>query len=359
MNKRYLSKQQINFLEEELNFWEKEKIISKDEKIKIIDLYAIKHVSFVKVILIIGAILLGLGVLSFIASNWDKINKISKFLIIILLYLGVNISSYRLRENYPKTSQSLLYLGVLVFGSGMFLVGQIFNFGGDFTTAFLLWSIGIIPISIFFKDENVFIFTHILFLIYLNGSFRLYDTSYFIIAIVPLLYYMNTFLKNSKLGTLFNNLVFFNTIGYFLNNSNIDGIFIAWIFLIIGFLMYYAPIKLNREIFKLEGILTLGISGLFLTIPDIWSKLTMFGNGKIISITFSICFIIYLFTLVKKGSLLGIVFICATIFRFYFDTLYDFMPKSMFFVIGGLVLIGFGYYFERMRNKKGGDFIEK
>lgn len=235
MNKRYLSKQQINFLEEELNFWEKEKIISKDEKVKIIDLYGIKHVSFVKVVLIIGAILLGLGVLSFIASNWDKINKISKFLIIILFYLGVNISSYKLRENYPKTSQSLLYLGVLVFGSGIFLVGQIFNFGGDFTTAFLLWSIGIIPISIFFKDEIVFIFTHILFLIYLNGSFRLYDTSYFIIAIVPLLYYMNTFLKNSKLGTLFNNLVFLNTIGYFLNKSNIDGIFVAWIFLIIGF----------------------------------------------------------------------------------------------------------------------------
>lgn len=57
---------------------------------------------------------------------------------------------------------------------------------------------------------------------------------------------------------------------------------------------------------------------------------------------------------VRQGSLTALVFVCATILRFYFDTFFDFMPKSFFFIIGGLMLLGFGFYFERMRSRKGG-----
>jgi uncharacterized membrane protein len=80
----------------------------------------------------------------------------------------------------------------------------------------------------------------------------------------------------------------------------------------------------------------------------------MFGDGITASIVFSVLFVLLLLAYVRTGSLMALVFVCATILRFYFDTFFDFMPKSFFFIIGGLILLGFGFYFERLRNRKGG-----
>jgi hypothetical protein len=44
--------------------------------------------------------------------------------------------------------------------------------------------------------------------------------------------------------------------------------------------------------------------------------------------------------------------------RFYVDISYDFMPKSLVFIIGGIILIAMVYSFEK-RRKKGGDKHDK
>jgi uncharacterized membrane protein len=359
MQKRVLTKSQFNFLEEELEYCKKSNLITLDQKNEILDHYSMRGLNFVKVILTIGCVLIGLGVLSFIASNWDAMSKIIKFLVIIAAYIGVNITSYKLQESYPKTSRSLLYLGASIYGAGIFLVGQTFNYGGNFTDAFFLWGTGILPLAFLFKDRIIFIFAHILFLVYINGSFQFNDMSYWILLILPVVYYINIHLYNSKIGTLFNNLLLLNTIGYFLEKFNLDGLFVTFVFLGIGILMSYIPIRINRDIFKLVGGLTFGIAGLFLTSHYVWDNFSVFGDGTAISIIFSVVFIIYLLLQTRKGNLISLVFICATIFRYYFDTFFDFMPKSIFFLCGGLILLAFGIYFERARNKRGGDFIEK
>jgi uncharacterized membrane protein len=166
-------------------------------------------------------------------------------------------------------------------------------------------------------------------------------------------------LNNSKIGSLFTNLLLLNTIGYLLNRYNVDGLLITFVFLGIGILMSYLPFRINRDIFKLVGSITFGIAGLFLTSHHVWDNFSVFGNGTTISIVFSIIFILYLLLQTRNGNLISLVFICATIFRYYFDTFFDFMPKSIFFLCGGLILLAFGIYFERARNKRGGDFIEK
>ncbi|KXZ38948.1 Uncharacterized membrane protein [Alkalithermobacter thermoalcaliphilus JW-YL-7 = DSM 7308] len=357
MKKRLVSKSQLNFLEEELDYCKNKNIITVEQKNAILEEYTLQKINFVKIVLVIGAVLIGLGVLSFIASNWDKISKMSKFLVILILYVAVNTSSFGLSIKYPKTSKSLLYLGVIIYGAGIFLIGQIFNYGGDFTNAFLLWGIGILPCSVIFREEIIFIFSHVLLLVYLNGHFNFYDMPYFIIGIVPLMYYLNRYFDNFKIGTFFNNLILLNSILYFLVKNNVKDLYVAWIFFLIGLIMYYTPLKLNRFIFKLQGMIVIGISGLALTNPYIWSKFNIFSNGELVSIVFSILFVAFMLILAKSGSLLSVVFICATILRYYFDTLYDFLPKSVFFIIGGVILLAFGIYFEK-QIKKGGDLVE-
>ncbi|CAH2215264.1 DUF2157 domain-containing protein [Tepidibacter aestuarii] len=360
MKKRKISKNKLNFLEEELEFMKKESLISSDQKVEIIDSYDIIRLNFVRIILTIGAVLIGLGIISFIASNWNYINKITKVFMIIGSYIGFNILSYKMEGKYPKTSKSFLYIGVLTYGAGIFLIGQIFNYGGHFSKAFLFWGVGIIPVGLLFKDKLVFIFSHIFLLIYLANSYNLDYLSYSIILIIPILYYINKQLGNSKSGTFFNNFLSLSTILYFLNNYSVDEFYISIAFLIIGLFMYYITTNINKDIFNIQGLIVFGISGLILTAPYIWEQgFSFIRNGTTISIIFAILYALYLFHETNKGNLISLIFICITILRYYFDTFYDFMPKSMFFITSGAILLLFGHYFERMRNKRGGEFIEK
>ncbi|WFD10356.1 DUF2157 domain-containing protein [Tepidibacter hydrothermalis] len=360
MKKRKISKNRLNFLEEELEFMKKENLISPEQKIDIIDNYDIVRLNFVRIILTIGAILVGLGIISFIASNWNYISKITKVFMIIGSYIGFNILSYKLENKYPKTSKSFLYIGALIYGAGIFLIGQIFHYEGHFSKAFLFWGVGIIPLALLFKDKLVFIFSHVFLLVYLMNSYNLDYLSYFIILIIPVLYYINNHLGNSKVGTFFNNLVLLSTVLYFLGNYNVDEFYTTVVFLIIGLFMYYGKVNVNRDIFKIQGLIVFGISGLILTSPYIWEESFKFiKSGVTISLIFSLLYVLYLFHETNKGNLISLIFICITIIRYYFDTFYDFMPKSMFFITSGAILLLFGHYFERMRNKRGGEFIEK
>lgn len=357
--KKKLSKDRYRFILKEFNEHRDRGIITKEQVDDMMTFYEEESsMNFIKILVTIGAILVGLGVLSFVSSNWMYINKPFKVGIIILA-LGLSIfASFKLEKVYPKTSKALLYLSVLIYGAGIFLIEQIFHFGGEFTRSFLLWTIGAIPIGLLLKEKIIFIFTHILFMVYINGSFDNNIIVYSVI-ILAILYAGNKYFNFSKIVTFFNNLVGLNFLLYFLNYIDMKAIYVILIFFGIGLAMYYTKHSLNLEVFKFEGLVTLGISGLFLTSKHAWQELNFISNGNAIAITCGILLLVYLLTLVKKGMLTPLIFVCALILRYYFDTLYDFMPKSIFFIVGGAILLGFGYYFERLRKNLGGALDEK
>ncbi len=359
VDKREISKSRMAFLKDQVSAWQQENLIGEETGNAILERYSVKGLNFVRVVLAIGALLVGLGILSFIASNWDAMGKLLKFVIIIGLYIAVNGTGYMLAEKYPKTGKSLIYLGVLVYGAGIFLVGQIFNLGGDFRSAFLLWGAGILPMAWVHRDTVIYIFAQIVLLIFVFSSFEPGGWNPWIFLMIPVLYALNTQMADSAPGTFFNNLLLFAGVGYVLNRLDADGLVVAAVYLVLGALMYVVRMPYNQDIFKFEGAVTFGIAGLFMTGKDIWSQYLMFGNGITASIVFSVLFVLLLLAYVRQGSLIALVFVCATILRFYFDTFFDFMPKSFFFIIGGLILLGFGFYFEQLRSRKGGILNER
>jgi uncharacterized membrane protein len=361
MEKRSISRTRYNFLKQELDYYYTDDIITDEQRQRILDLYEAGHsFNFIRVFLVVGAVLLGLGILSFIASNWDQIGKLFKFMIILSIFIAINYAGYRLKDKYPATGRSLMYVGVVAYGAGIFLIGQMFNYGGHFTGAFLLWAVGIIPMAVVLKDKIIYTFVHILILVYLNGHFSLYSLPLAMVLLIPVLYYLNRFFNYSKLITFLNNLVILNTIVYGADKYNLEAMTTSLVFLIIGLIMYFAPIDFNRSIFKIQGSLVFGIAGLVLTIPDTWDALSIDHSALVaVSVVFAIAYLVFLLGLTRKGDLIAFVFICLTIFRYYFDTFYDFMPKSLFFIAGGLLLLGAGYYFEKLRKRGGGIASEK
>ncbi|MCG8540907.1 MAG: DUF2157 domain-containing protein [Clostridia bacterium] len=359
MMKKKLSRSSYKFLSAELK-WQKDKgIITEQQLDDMMTFYEEDSgINFIKILVTIGAVLIGLGILSFIASNWDYMSKFLK-VATIMTALGVSMfTSFKLEKDYPKTSKALLYLSGLIYGAGIFLMEQIFNFSGGPTQSFLLWTIGILIMSLILKEKILFIFAHVLGIIYINASFNENIIVYTII-LVTIFYWGNKYFNSSKVITFFNTAVALNSILYLLNYFNLDGIYIAIIFFLIGLGMYYIRHDLNLDTFRLQGMIVIGISGFMLTFRDMWEELPFVEDGNYITIGFGIILIIYLLSLVRKRLLVPLIFTCILILRYYFDTLYDFMPKSLFFIIGGLILLGFGHYFERIRKDRGGVLDEK
>lgn len=352
--KRQISKANFNLVSTELEHYESNGLISGEQKDSLLEIYEIKGgLNFIRVVVTIGALLVGLGILSFIASNWDGITHWVKLLIIFGVFGGVNLAGYLLSDNNPKTGRSFIYLGTLVYGAGIFLIGQMYNFGGGFPTAFLLWSLGVLPIAFHLKDKYLMLFANLLFGVYLYGSFG-QGFPYAGWIGVPIVYLAYNYFEKSRLLLFFANLTALSFILQITLRYEIKGLFVALLFFVIGLAMYVVKHSLEFDIFRLQGNILLGLTGVILTIPDLWDIVVSAQSTRLVSILFALAFVALLFVLIRKGSLISLIFVCITIFRYYTDT-FAFLPKSLFFIVGGLLLLGFGFYFERMmKSSKGG-----
>ncbi len=352
--KRQISKANLSLVSTELEHYESNGLITGEQKNGILGIYEIKGgLNFIRVVVTIGALLVGLGILSFIASNWDGISNFFKLLIIFGVFGGVNLVGYMLSENNPKTGRSFIYLGTLVYGAGIFLIGQMYNFGGDFPTAFLLWSMGIVPMAFLLKDQYLMLFANILFGVYLNGSFD-QGFPYAAWVGVPVVYLAFNYFDKSRLLLFFANLTALSFILQITLRYEVEGLYVALLFFVIGLVMYWLKHTLEPDIFQFQGNILFGVTGVILTIPELWDIVVSAQSTRLVSVLFALAFVALLFFLIRKGNLISLLFVCVTIFRYYTDT-FAFLPKSLFFIVGGLLLLGFGFYFERMmKTSKGG-----
>lgn len=357
MNKRPIKKKNYAMIKAELDYFSSAGLLSAYQKERILEQYEIKNgLNFIRVLLVVGAILLGMGVLSFIASNWMYMGKAAKFFLILFSIAGVDVVGYKLEGMYPKTSRAMYYIGALLYGAGIFLIGQMFNLGGEFEGAMLLWALGIIPIGWFLKDVIILTFSTGLLSFYANAYFLLHNATlpYTLFVIIPVMYYINKKINYSKVLTFFLNALSMNLLALILLKI-LDfeelPIIPLLIFFVIGVVMVFVPVNEKlKGVFEFQGHLLHGITGIYLTFSEVWKE-SFFGEH--FNIAFSILYFFFSLFLIKRGSLTSIVIVCALVLRFYIDISYDFLPKSMVFIIGGLILIGFGYYFENKR-KKGG-----
>ena len=153
--------QDISFhrkLNQEIELWIKENIITSEQKNKILARYKVLKEAdekagpgkLITVISVMGAILVGVGIILFIASNWSEIprwGKLSIIFISMLLSYGLGFYLRNEKENYPKIGSSLILLGSLIFGSGIFLIAQIYHITVHYPNGPLMWGLGVLPLA--------------------------------------------------------------------------------------------------------------------------------------------------------------------------------------------------------------------
>jgi uncharacterized membrane protein len=96
----------------------------------------------ITVIATFGSVLIGLGILLFVASNWPGMGALERVLAVFAAYLlSVLLASVTERRGLPRVASSLWLLTTLSVGAYMFLLGQLFNYSLTYWQAPFLWMI--------------------------------------------------------------------------------------------------------------------------------------------------------------------------------------------------------------------------
>jgi len=384
--------------------WLKEKVINQAQaKRMLADMEAYKKEShsnkFIAAISTIGAILLGIGAILFIASNWQELSSILKTIILvgstaIAYYIGY-MFKYQ-KQNLPKVGASLLFLGALLFGATVILVSQIYNLNANNHVLVLIWLIGILPlvyalgsapiaglasllfylwVGLFFSMENEWLFfdflgrfTIILFIAasimifafgglhYLLPQFKQIARTYRIASLKVLMIclFLLTFDWFSKLDSYrsewFNEvqdqilvgLVIFSVVAIMITVIN-------WFF------------NKSQSLSNYEGPISLGIIGLVLIFFFYPSETSIYV--LIFNLLFAVITLLFLYwgyhrediTLVNLGMFWLSIFIVAK----YFDWFWELLEKSTFFLLGGIILVLGSIALEKKRRQIKASFKPK
>ena len=104
---------------------------------------------FTTILLSIGGLLLGLGVLTLVAANWQDWGRELRIVLLLSLFIGINTIGFYLwqRSRSPwqsRLGQALLFTGALTLGANMALMAQMFHIGGAAFKLYLFWGTGVL-----------------------------------------------------------------------------------------------------------------------------------------------------------------------------------------------------------------------
>lgn len=137
-------------LRNELPLWVQQGIISEEEAGRLAALYQLSGLKdessrlLLSVIFTIGGLLLGGGLITFVAANWQDLSDAIRLGLLFFILLGLHLTGFWLWHfrGWHRLGHALIFCGCLVFGANIALIAQIFHIPGDWYGAFGAWALG-------------------------------------------------------------------------------------------------------------------------------------------------------------------------------------------------------------------------
>jgi uncharacterized membrane protein len=95
----------------------------------------------VLIALILGAILLGAGVLLFVAAHWDGVSPLTRLLLVLAMLAFFHGLGLLTRAHFGGFATAMHAVGTISAGAAIALVGQIFNMQEHWPSAVMLWAL--------------------------------------------------------------------------------------------------------------------------------------------------------------------------------------------------------------------------
>jgi uncharacterized membrane protein len=122
--------------------------------------------SFITLLMGLGCVLIGMGVLTFVAANWQQLAREWRVIMLLSLFIAVNVAGFYLwREpagGKQRLGQGLLLLGAVILGGNMGLMGQMFHVRGDSSQLLITWAVGVLLMAYSLRLTSLGILAQIL-----------------------------------------------------------------------------------------------------------------------------------------------------------------------------------------------------
>ncbi|MBM6617129.1 DUF2157 domain-containing protein [Bacillus suaedaesalsae] len=384
-----------NLISREGKQWMKEGIITEEQYHTIINRYDIEKKS--NLLPILASILIGLSILTFIASNWDGIHHIVRVFIIVIGMTSFYVSGGIFHKKGNSTvGDALIGIGVITFGAGIILLGQMFHFQSYDARAFIIWavasllvvqlweskyllllSIVIITVGQLYSFLSYSSFSYVLALLLLFGvshfayhrstmatsvSFSIsylihailfiihFELNYqYLFAFALVLYLISNLIKEHAIKTTVKNTALIAAIAvtifnvFWIDSEIVEerGSILYAIVIALLFVLFYVIRRKSLDL--VDGLLFLPL----FYIEEIAGVLYL-----LILFIYSICLLIigYQNHHTEKATF-GTVLFLLSAFVGYIQIAWDFMPKSLFFLLGGIILFILSWFLEKNRRK--------
>ena len=144
----------------EFEVWRREGLVTDEQAEAILSMYVVFSQVYGRLIIVLatlGAILVGLGVILFVASNWQAILGTVKLLLLLATVAATSSLGYWLKyeRSFPRVGGSLVFLGTLVFGGSIFLIGQQYHMRVDDPNLLTWWFLGVIPLAYLTRSRTI------------------------------------------------------------------------------------------------------------------------------------------------------------------------------------------------------------
>ena len=341
----------------------------------------------------IGSIFLGLGAIQFIASNWTAIPNVQKVLLLVGSTFGAYFTGYYFKyqkRNLPNVGASLIFLGALLFGSTLFLIAQMYHINANNHTLVLIWILGILPLVYGFNSLPIAGLCSLLFYLWI-GLFvfkgnRFGDIEEDLIFL-PVLYLVSGVLLYG-IGSLHYLLDKLKGVARIYRLSGLKVVMFSLFLLTFRlFSGHYDHFRLRDEVvvsgqftilFVFFAILAMILAATSLFFNPTKAKTSNLENGIGIGIVaialifyflpvttnlyvvlFNVILVAIVFVLLFIGTHredmkivnTGMFWLSALVIVRYFDCFWDLLPRSLFFMAGGIVLLLGGIVLEKKRKQ--------
>jgi uncharacterized membrane protein len=377
-----MSFDRITWLHRQLAAWQSEGLVTAEQAERIRARHPAggdeqRHHRLSRPFAVLGGLLMSVGLILFFSSNWRAIPDAAKLIIIFGSMLGAYAVACRKQFGptpMPGLASGLFLAGAVAYGAGIYLVAQIYNLHADWRFGLLLWGLGALPLAYAVKSRPVLWLACGTILTWLIIEFRFPETFFLCQFAGAILMLVALHHPGSDTLGRFRRIYFSLGIGFIMSsllamgfedfelgfqpgNTGQNFLQFAWTLVLVYAALQVAALaapRVRRE--KADRWLTwtlpaLIIPGLLALAEHSSSLAFAIGVNLLMAVA---CVGLMFFAVAVRTKVylnLAIVFFLTLVTVRYFDTAWEYLPRSLFFVLGGVLLLGIGYVLERKRRQ--------
>jgi uncharacterized membrane protein/uncharacterized membrane-anchored protein len=103
---------------------------------------------------ILGAVLFGFAVVSFVAANWSGMSKLARLLLLLAaLWACYGGAAYLFARRLGAFAHAAVLAGIAVYGASIWLIAQAYHMDGNPPDAVLLWALGALLAAVLVRSR--------------------------------------------------------------------------------------------------------------------------------------------------------------------------------------------------------------